>query len=211
VTLAEIMSAVEEMNNNVNGGVIYEYGNEYILRGVSSTDNIREIASSVVRTAGGVPVKLEDVADVKVGAQQPRLGLASEKGRPAVLVTVTKQPATGTLELTAKIEEALQDIRKNLPPDVRLSTDTFRQARFIESSIGNVKSSLLEGAIFVIIVLAIFLANARTTVISLVTLPLSMLISILILNWMGMTINTMSLGGLAIAIGSLVDDAIVDV
>ena len=126
-------------------------------------------------------------------------------------MTVTKQPDTGTLELTAKLEEALKDVQKNLPADVRLSTDTFRQARFIESSISNVKSSLFEGAIFVVLVLILFLANVRTTIISLITLPLSILISILTLNWMGMTINTMSLGGLAIAIGSLVDDAIVDV
>lgn len=211
VTLGEIMAVTRGMNQNTNGGVIYEYGNEYIVRGVVSTEDVREMARSVIKTVGGAPVTLEDVADVRIGAQQPKLGLASEKGKPAVLVTVTKQPETGTLELTAKIEEALKDVQKNLPPDVKLSTDTFRQARFIESSISNVKSSLYEGAIFVVIVLILFLANVRTTIISLITLPLSILISILTLNWLGMTINTMSLGGLAIAIGSLVDDAIVDV
>ena len=211
VTLGEVMAVTRGMNQNTNGGVIYEYGNEYIVRGVISTEDVREMARSVIKTVGGVPVTLEDVADVRIGAQQPRLGLASEKGKPAVLVTVTKQPETGTLELTERLEEALEDVQKNLPPDVKLSTDTFRQARFIESSISNVKSSLYEGAIFVVIVLILFLANVRTTIISLVTLPLSILISILTLNWLGMTINTMSLGGLAIAIGSLVDDAIVDV
>ena len=212
VTLGEVMAVTRDMNRNTNGGVIYEYGNEYIVRGIVSTEDIDEMARSVVRTSeDGVPVTLEDVADVRIGAQQPKLGLASEKGKPAVLVTVTKQPGTGTLELTARLEEALKDVQKNLPPDVKISTDTFRQARFIESSISNVKSSLYEGAIFVVIVLILFLANARTTVISLITLPLSVLISILTLNWLGMTINTMSLGGLAIAIGSLVDDAIVDV
>lgn len=212
VTLGEVMAVTRDMNRNTNGGVIYEYGNEYIVRGIVSTEDIEEMALSVVRTSeDGVPVTLEDVADVRIGAQQPKLGLASEKGKPAVLVTVTKQPGTGTLELTARLEEALKDVQKNLPPDVKISTDTFRQARFIESSISNVKSSLYEGAIFVVIVLILFLANARTTVISLITLPLSVLISILTLNWLGMTINTMSLGGLAIAIGSLVDDAIVDV
>ena len=211
VTLGEIMAVTRGMNQNTNGGVIYEYGNEYIVRGVVSTEDVREMARSVIKTVGGAPVTLEDVADVRIGAQQPKLGLASEKGKPAVLVTVTKQPETGTLELTAKIEEALKDVQKNLPSDVKLSTDTFRQARFIESSISNVKSSLYEGAIFVVIVLILFLANVRTTIISLITLPLSILISILTLNWLGMTINTMSLGGLAIAIGSLVDDAIVDV
>lgn len=212
VTLGEVMAVTRDMNRNTNGGVIYEYGNEYIVRGIVSTEDVEEMARSVVRTSeDGVPVTLEDVADVRIGAQQPKLGLASEKGKPAVLVTVTKQPGTGTLELTARLEEALKDVQKNLPPDVKISTDTFRQARFIESSISNVKSSLYEGAIFVVIVLILFLANARTTVISLITLPLSVLISILTLNWLGMTINTMSLGGLAIAIGSLVDDAIVDV
>lgn len=212
VTLGEVMAVTRDMNRNTNGGVIYEYGNEYIVRGIVSTEDVAQMARSVVRTSeDGVPVTLEDVADVRVGAQQPKLGLASEKGKPAVLVTVTKQPGTGTLELTARLEEALKDVQKNLPPDVRISTDTFRQARFIESSISNVKSSLYEGAIFVVIVLILFLANVRTTVISLITLPLSVLISILTLNWLGMTINTMSLGGLAIAIGSLVDDAIVDV
>ena len=211
VTLAEIMEVTAEMNQNTNGGVIYEYGNEYIVRGVVSTEDVRQMSRAVIKVSGGAPVTLGDVADVQVGAQQPKLGLASEKGRQAVLITVTKQPDTGTIELTAKIEEALKDLQKNLPSDVHISTDTFRQSRFIESSINNVKSSLYEGAIFVVIVLFLFLANVRTTIISLITLPLSMLISILVLNWLGMTINTMSLGGLAIAIGSLVDDAIVDV
>ena len=200
------------MNQNTNGGVIYEYGNEYIVRGVLSTTDVNKMARSVVKLgAGGAPVMLEDIADVKVGAQQPKLGLASEKGKPAVLITVTKQPNTGTIELTEKLEEALKDLQKNLPADVKVSTDTFRQSRFIESSISNVQSSLYEGAIFVVIVLFLFLANTRTTVISLVTLPLSLVVTILVLHYMGLSINTMSLGGMAIAIGSLVDDAIVDV
>ena len=211
VTLGEVMAVTGQMNQNTNGGVIYEYGNEYIVRGVVSTEDVGQMARSVIKVSGGAPITLGDVADVRIGAQQPKLGVASEKGRPAVLVTVTKQPDTGTIELTAKIEAALKDLQKNLPADVHISTDTFRQSRFIESSISNVKSSLYEGAIFVVIVLFLFLANVRTTIISLITLPLSMLISILVLNWLGMTINTMSLGGLAIAIGSLVDDAIVDV
>lgn len=139
------------------------------------------------------------------------MGLASEKGKPAVLITVTKQPNTGTIELTEKLEAALKDLQKNLPADVKVSTDIFRQSRFIESSIGNVQESLYEGAIFVVIVLFLFLANTRTTIISLVTLPLSLVVAILVLHYMGLSINTMSLGGMAIAIGSLVDDAIVDV
>ena len=211
VSLSELLAATDRMNQNTNGGVIYEYGNEYIVRGVVSTDDVERIAAAVVKTRNGIPVTLADIADVKIGAQQPRLGVASEKGKPAVLLTVTKQPNTGTIELTDRLEAALQDLQRNLPADVHVSTDIFRQSRFIDSSIENVKESLYEGAIFVVIVLFLFLANVRTTVISLVTLPLSLLISLLVLHYMGLSINTMSLGGLAIAIGSLVDDAIVDV
>ena len=212
VTLSEVMNITREMNLNANGGVLYEYGNEYIVRGVLSTDKVDQIAKAVVRSNGvsGAPILLEDIADVQVGAKLPKLGTASERGKHAVLLTVTKQPATSTLELTDKLEASLQD-QKNLPADVKVSTDIFRQSRFIESSIGNVQKSLLEGGIFVVIVLFLFLANVRTTVISLVTLPLSLIASILALHYMGFTINTMSLGGMAIAIGSLVDDAIVDV
>ena len=213
VTLSEVMNITREMNLNANGGVLYEYGNEYIVRGVLSTDKVDQIAKAVVRSNGvsGAPILLEDIADVQVGAKLPKLGTASERGKHAVLLTVTKQPATSTLELTDKLEASLQDLQKNLPADVKVSTDIFRQSRFIESSIGNVQKSLLEGGIFVVIVLFLFLANIRTTVISLVTLPLSLITSILALHYMGFTINTMSLGGMAIAIGSLVDDAIVDV
>ena len=213
VTLSEVMNITREMNLNANGGVLYEYGNEYIVRGVLSTDKVDQIAKAVVRSNGvsGAPILLEDIADVQVGAKLPKLGTASERGKHAVLLTVTKQPATSTLELTDKLEASLQDLQKNLPADVKVSTDIFRQSRFIESSIGNVQKSLLEGGIFVVIVLFLFLANVRTTVISLVTLPLSLITSILALHYMGFTINTMSLGGMAIAIGSLVDDAIVDV
>ena len=213
VTLSEVMNITREMNLNANGGVLYEYGNEYIVRGVLSTDKVDQIAKAVVRSNGvsGAPILLEDIADVQVGAKLPKLGTASERGKHAVLLTVTKQPATSTLELTDKLEASLQDLQKNLPADVKVSTDIFRQSRFIESSIGNVQKSLLEGGILVVIVLFLFLANIRTTVISLVTLPLSLIASILALHYMGFTINTMSLGGMAIAIGSLVDDAIVDV
>lgn len=217
VTLGQVLSATRGMNLNANGGVIYEYGNEYIVRGLTATTNTELLGKTVVKSATesdgslAAPVLLEDVADVRIGAQTPKLGLASERAKPAVLLTVTKQPATSTLELTGKLEAALQDLQKNLPPDVKVSTDIFRQSRFIESSIGNVRKSLVEGGIFVVIVLFLFLANVRTTLISLVTLPLSLVVSVLVLHYMGLTINTMSLGGMAIAIGSLVDDAIVDV
>lgn len=211
ISLGEVMAVTRNMNQNTNGGVIYEYDNEYIVRGIISTDDVQMMARSVIKTVDGAPITLEDIADVKIGAQQPKLGLASEKGKPAVLVTVTKQPNTGTIELTGQLEAALNDLKKNLPKDVQISTDIFRQSRFIESSISNVQESLYEGAFFVVIVLFLFLANTRTTLISLVTLPLSLLVAILVLHYMGLSINTMSLGGMAIAIGSLVDDAIVDV
>ncbi|EJW98054.1 heavy metal efflux pump, CzcA family [gut metagenome] len=211
VSMREVMAVTEDMNLNANGGVLYEFGNEFIVRGMLSTTRLNEIGQAVVKTVENFPVKLEDIADVKIGAKVPKLGTASERGRSAVLLTVTKQPATSTLDLTAKLEASLKDLQKNLPADVKISTDIFRQSRFIESSIGNVKKSLLEGGLFVVIVLFLFLANVRTTLISLVTLPISLLVSILTLHYMGLTINTMSLGGMAIAIGSLVDDAIVDV
>ncbi len=211
VTLAEVLAATDQMNRNTNGGVIYEYGNEYIVRGVVSTHDVQELGNVAVKSINGNTVTLADVADVQVGAQMPRLGTASEKGKPAVLLTVTKQPNTGTIELTNRLEATLKDLKKNMPPDVHISTDIFRQSRFIESSIHNVKQSLYEGAIFVVIVLFLFLANVRTTLISLVTLPISLLITLIVLHYFGMSVNTMSLGGLAIAIGSLVDDAIVDV
>ena len=213
ISLSEVLAATRGMNINANGGVLYEYGNEYIVRGLLSTTDANEMGRSVVRagTGGSAPIRLEDIAEVRIGAKLPRLGTASEKGKPAVLLTVTKQPDTSTLELTDKLEASLKDLEKNLPPDVHVSTDIFRQSRFIESAIGNVQKSLVEGGLFVVVVLFLFLANVRTTVISLVTLPLSLLASLLALHYMGLSINTMSLGGMAIAIGSLVDDAIVDV
>ncbi len=211
VTLQDVLDATRDMNSNINGGVMNQYGNEYIVRGVVSTDDTDKIARSVVKMVDGSPISLSDIAEVRIGAQEPRLGTASVNGRPAVLLTVTKQPDTNTMRLTEEIESALEELKKNLPEDIQISTEAFRQSRFIESSINNVSSSLLEGAVFVIIVLAIFLANARTTVISLVTMPLSLLVTILVLRWLGVSINTMTLGGMAIAIGSLVDDAIVDV
>ena len=211
VSLDEVIAVTRNMNQNVNGGIIYEHSNEYIVRGMLSTTDVKQMGRSVIKTVNGMPVTLEDVADVKIGSQEPKLGLASERGKPAVLVTVSKQPQTGTIELTEKLIAALEDVQKNLPADVKISTDIFRQSRFIDSSIDNVKSSLYEGAIFVIIVLFLFLANVRTTLISLITLPLALVVSILTLHYLGLSINTMSLGGMAIAIGSLVDDAIVDV
>jgi Cu(I)/Ag(I) efflux system membrane protein CusA/SilA len=211
VGLDEAITAVQEMNRNAAGGVLYEYGNEYIIRGSISTDDIRLLGKAVVKTVNDTPVLLENIADVKIGNKAPKLGIASERGKPAVLITVTKQPSTSTLDLTDKLDQSIAELQQSLPPDVKLSTDIFRQSRFIDSSINNVQKSLYEGGIFVVIVLFIFLMNVRTTLISLITIPLSLVTAILALKFMGLTINTMSLGGMAIAIGSLVDDAIVDV
>ena len=209
IGLDEVLPVVENMNQNATGGILYEYGNEYIIQGVMATTRVEEIGKAVIKTVDDFPITLADIANVQIGAKTPKLGVASEKGKPAVLVTVTKQPGTNTLELTDKLDASIQELRKTLPEDVEVSTDIFRQSRFINSSIHNIQEALLEGAVFVIVVLFFFLMNFRTTIISLVALPLSMLMAILVMHALGLTINTMSLGGLAIAIGSLVDDAIV--
>ena len=211
ISMDEVLTVVDNMNQNSTGGILYEYGNEYIVQGLLATNDVEEIGKGVVKTVNNVPVLLSDIATVQIGPKEPKLGLASERAKPAVLVTITKQPNTNTLELTDKLDQAIVDLQKTLPSDVKISSDIFRQSRFIESSISNIQKALFEGAIFVVIVLFFFLMNVRTTIISLVALPLSLLVAILTLHGLGLTINTMSLGGLAIAIGSLVDDAIVDV
>ena len=211
VTLDEVMASVKLLNNNASGGVLYEYGNEYLIKGDITTTSTEEIGKSVVRSDENGVVLVEDIANVQIGNKLPRLGVASEMTKQAVLLTITKQPAVGTIELTKKIEADLLSISKNIPADIKISTDIFKQSEFIDNSISNLQKSLIEGAIFVIIVLFFFLMNVRTTLISLVALPLSIIIAVLVLHALGMTINTMSLGGIAIAIGSLVDDAIVDV
>lgn len=211
VGLDEVMAAANDMNTNAAGGILYEFGNEYIIRGILSTDRVEALGKTVVKRVGSVPVTLENIAEIKVGAKAPKLGTASHRAKDAVLMTVTKQPATSTLDLTEKLDAAVADLKPSLPADVQIASDIFRQQRFIDSSIDNIRKSLYEGGVFVVIVLFLFLMNVRTTLISLVTIPLSLLVSILTLKFMGLTINTMSIGGMAIAIGSLVDDAIVDV
>ena len=211
VTLGEVMPVVDNMNQNAAGGVLYEYGSEYIVRGVMQSNDLDQLGKALIKKVGEKPVMLEDVADIQIGPKTPHLGIASEKGRGAVLMTVTKQPNTSTIELTQKLDESIADLRKNLPGDVHISTDIFRQERFINSSVDNVEKALYEGAFFVVIILFLFLMNGRTTFISLMALPLSLLTTIIVLKLLGLTINTMSLGGMAIAIGSLVDDAVIDV
>lgn len=211
VSVQEILDAVQEMNQNVSGGTLYEYGNEYLIRGVLSTKDVAELGQTVVKSVNGVPVLLNQLADVEVGAKTPKTGVASNNAKTAVLLTVTKQPNVSTERLTAKLDAALDDIQKTIPQGIVIDREIFRQQRFIDASISNIQEALIEGAFFVVIVLFIFLMNWRTTVISLVTIPLALLVSIIVLHLMGMTLNTMSIGGMAIAIGSLVDDAIVDV
>ncbi len=211
ISLQEVVDATENMNSNASGGVMYDYGNEYIIKGKANTNRIEELSNAVIRSDANGTILLSDVAVIRTGSESPKLGVASEKSIPAVLITVTKQPGAGTISLTDQIDNELSSIKNSLNSDINISTDIFRQAHFINSSITNLQQALFEGALMVIIVLFFFLMNARTTIISIVTLPLSIIITVLILNLLGMTINTMSLGGIAIAIGSLVDDAIVDV
>lgn len=211
ISVDDVLRATDDMNRNAAGGVLYEYSNEYIIRGMTSTTNIEDIERTVVSRVSKHPVTLRDIAEVKIGPKEPRMGAASVEGKPAVILTVTKQPNVSTKELTANLDSQLAGMAKTLPADIDIKTDIFRQSSFIDASIGNIKKALLEGAFFVVLVLFLFLLNIRTTVISLVTIPLAMLITIIVLRLTGMSINTMSIGGMAIAIGSLVDDAIVDV
>lgn len=211
VSLEEVRDAVENLNLNASGGVLYDYGNEYLIKAELHTTSHEDIAKSVIRSDERGIVTIADIANVVFGAQSPKLGLASLNGKNAVLLTVTKQYSGSTLDITEDIDEMLNDVKHTLPTDININSEIFRQGDFISSSISNLQTSLFEGAIFVIIVLFIFLMNIRTTIISVTAIPLSIIITMLVLNLLGMTINTMSLGGIAIAIGSLVDDAIVDV
>ncbi|MCD7970363.1 MAG: efflux RND transporter permease subunit [Alistipes sp.] len=212
VSLDQVLEATRDMARNSSGGIIYEWGNEYIIRGVLATTDTETISAGLVKTTGdGYPVTIGDIATVAVGDKSPKLGTASVDTEQAVLLTVTKQPAASTLDLTAKLDDTIAELAASLPDGVTVTTDVFRQARFIEASVGNIRRAILEGSLFVVLVLFLFLMNGRVTVISLVALPLSLLVSVLVLRLLGITINTMSLGGMAIAIGSLVDDAVIDV
>ena len=211
VSLDEVITATKAMTQNGSGGVYYEYGNEYIVRGLVATNKIEELRRTLISKKNNYPITLDDIADVEIEGKSPKMGVASVDGKPSVLLTITKQPNTGTLKLTEQLDKAIEEIKQNLPEDIQIRTDLYRQQNFIDSSINNIKQSLFEGAFFVVIILFLFLMNVRTTFISLVTIPLALLTAILTLQFFGMTINTMSIGGMAIAIGSLVDDAIVDV
>jgi Cu/Ag efflux pump CusA len=206
-----VITATETLNENATGGTLYEHGNEYIIKGSVNTKSVDDIAKAVIRSDEQGTVTIADIANVTEAAKEPRLGLASVCTKPAVLLTVTKQPAIGTIGLTEKIDNELETLKQTLPADVTLSTNIFRQSEFIANSVSNLQESLLEGALMVVIVLFFFLMNVRTTLISLVALPMSIIITVIIMRAMNVSINTMTLGGVAIAIGSLVDDAVVDV
>jgi len=210
VTFQDLIKSVQGMNSNAPGGFINEYGNRYLIRGLGRSKKVTEIGNSVIKMADGFPVKINDVADVEIGAA-PKIGDGSFNGENAVLLTVTKQPNVNTINLTERINSALENIQKNAGDEVNFHTNIFNQARFIETSVNNVKKALIEGGILVVIILMLFLMNYRTTIISLVAIPLSLIVTIVVLELLGLTINTMSLGGMAIAIGMLVDDAIIDV
>lgn len=210
VTMSELEAVGRSMSTNSTGGVVRDYGNEYAIRGIARTTDLEELGSTLVKMNNGKPVLLSDVADVVIGSAI-KMGYASRNATPAVILSVSKQPNINTLNVTRKIEANLKEIQKSLPADVKLDSHIFRQADFIERSVSNVGRALLEGAIFVIVVLFIFLNSFRTTVISVIAIPLSLLGTLVVLYLLGLDINTMTLGGMCIAIGSLVDDAIIDV
>ncbi len=210
VTMDELAQVGRTMSANSTGGVIRDYGNEYALRGMARTNDLEQLRQTYIRTVNGRPVVVSDVAEVVIGSAV-KMGHASQNGKPAVILSISKQPNINTLNVTQNIEKNLQELHKSLPADVKMDTRIFRQADFIEASVRNVGSALLEGALFVIIILFLFLSSFRTTVISVVAIPLSLLGSMIVLHLLGMNINTMTLGGMTIAIGSLVDDAIIDV
>ncbi|MFC2104606.1 efflux RND transporter permease subunit [Bacteroidota bacterium] len=210
VSLEELATVCGGISDNSTGNVVREYGNEYVVRGIGRTFDLDKLGTSFIKSNNGHPVLVNDVSEVKIEAAV-KMGYASQNAKPSVILSISKQPNTNTLNLTENIEKNLDEIRKTLPPDVTLDSKIFRQADFIEKSVHNVQSALLEGAIFVIVILFIFLGSFRTTLISVIAIPISLLGAIIVLKFMGLNINTMSLGGMAIAIGSLVDDAIIDV
>ncbi|MBS2213274.1 efflux RND transporter permease subunit [Carboxylicivirga mesophila] len=210
VTLDELANVCRGISQNSTGGVMREYGNEYVVRGVGRSDDLEVLGNSLIRQNNGQPVYVYDVADVVI-EPAVKMGYASQNATPAVILSISKQPNTNTLELTERIEANLHTLSETLPADVRLDTKIFRQADFIETSVNNVQRALIEGGLFVVIILFLFLGSFRTTVISLLAIPLSLLGAVITLKYLNLNINTMSLGGMAIAIGSLVDDAIIDV
>ena len=210
ISLQELVEASKKSNGNASGGFMYDHSNEYIIKGIGRSSDVQEIGRSLVKMVNGKPIRIADLAEIKVDAA-PKIGDGSMNGKPAVIMTVMKQPSTNTLELTEKIDATIADLQKNIPSDIKINTKIFRQQNFIDASIGNIQKVLIEGSIFVVVILFLFLMNWRATLISLIAIPISIIVSIITLKWLGFTINTMSLGGMAIAVGDLVDDAIIDV
>ena len=210
VTMNELAQVGSTMSANSSGSVLRDFGNEYALRGMARTNDLEELGATFIKTVNGKPVVVSDVAEVIIGSAV-KMGYASQNAQPAVILSISKQPNINTLNVTENIERHLVELQKSLPADVRMDTKIFRQADFIEASVRNVGTALLEGAIFLVIVLFVFLGSFRTTLISVVAIPLSLLGTMIVLYLLGMNINTMTLGGMCIAIGSLVDDAIIDV
>lgn len=210
VTLSELLKACDHLNQNATGGFLNDFGNEYVIRGVIRTNNLNDIGKSVIKVSNGNPISINDVATIKTGAS-PKIGAGYLNSKPAVVMVVLKQPNTNTIVLTEKIDDAIASLQETMPSHLKIRTDVFRQSDFIIRAVDNVTRALIEGGLFVMIILLLFLMNIRTTVISLIAIPLSLLVTVITLKWLGLTINTMSLGGMAIAIGSLVDDAIIDV
>ena len=210
LSLQEVLHAVERSNENSSGGVFMEKGQEYLIRGIGRVYSTDDIERSVVAGRDRIPILLKDVAEVKIGAAV-KIGDGSVNATPAVVIAVLKQPGANTIELTGRIEHTLVEIQRTLPEGMSINSHIFRQSDFIEIAINNVGAALRDGAVLVVLVLILFLANARTTFISLTAMPLSLIFAVFVLKVFDITINTMTLGGMAIAIGAIVDDAIIDV
>jgi CzcA family heavy metal efflux pump len=210
ISLPELEAAAASSTQNASGGFINEYGNQYIIQGQGRTNSVEQIGNTLIKTQETRPIRIADVADVRINAA-PKIGDAAVVGRSSVILTLLKQPNANTLKLTERIDQTIAAIEPQLPSGVEINTHIFRQANFIRASINNLQKTLFEGALFVSIILFLFLLNWRTTAISLIAIPASLLVTIIFLKLFGFTINTMSLGGMAIAIGALVDDAIIDV
>ena len=210
VTIEDVTTALEKSNANSTGGFVDAQSQEYLVRNLGRFYTIDELKQTVVAYRNNTAIRLGDVANVEFGARIKR-GDAGSNGKPAVIMSVQKQPGASTIELTEKVDQAMRELQTTLPPDIEINTNLFRQSNFIEASIGNVVEALRDGAILVAIILFLFLLNFRTTAITLTAIPLSFVVTFLVLWAFGISINTMTLGGLAVAIGELVDDAIVDI
>ena len=210
ITVKDVVGALRETNQNVPGGFNVVHGQEYVVTGVGRVTSLDDLKNTIVAEREGVPIPLNLVADVRFGPEFPR-GDSAYMGKPAIIATVSKLFGADTLTVTHNVEKALEEIRKTLPQGVRLETHVFRQANFIESSVTNLRRALIEGAIVVTIVVVFFLFNVRASFITLTAMPLSLLMGILAMSAFGVGINAMTLGGLAVAIGAVVDDAIIDV